>query len=76
MGKSPMQAWLQPMQARMSSWRPARALLAISGSQIMARVMPQASAWPAARMASAICGWLVRPVASQRGLADQAEQCV
>ena len=56
-----MQAWLQPMQARMSSGRSSRALLAISGSQICARVMPHMSAWPEARICSAICGWLMRP---------------
>ncbi len=42
-----MQAWLQAMQARMSSARPVRALSGISGSAIIARVMPQASASPA-----------------------------
>ena len=56
-----MQAWLQPMQARMSSMRPARALLAISGSEIIARVMPHMSAWPGGEHCSAICGWLMRP---------------
>ena len=34
-----MQAWLQPMQARMSSVCPASAKAGISGSQISARVM-------------------------------------
>ena len=34
-----MQAWLQPMQARMSSSRPAAVLAGSSGSQISARVM-------------------------------------
>ena len=33
--------WLQAMQARMSSSRPVAVLAGISGSQIMARVMPQ-----------------------------------
>jgi hypothetical protein len=50
------------MQARMSSVRPCSAFEGISGSQIIARVMPQASASPRARIASAICGWLIRPV--------------
>ena len=56
-----MQAWLQAMQARISSMRPSRALLGISGSEIIARVMPHMSAWPAASTPSAICGWLMRP---------------
>jgi hypothetical protein len=51
-----MQAWLQAMQARMSSSRPAFAFAGISGSQIIARVMPQKSACPEAIMASASCG--------------------
>jgi hypothetical protein len=59
--KCPMQAWLQPMQARMSSSRPCAVLAGSSGSQIRARVMTQRSACPAARMASASCGWLIRP---------------
>ncbi|MCY1455422.1 hypothetical protein D9M71_725570 [compost metagenome] len=57
-----MQAWLQAMQARTSSLRPAAALFGISGSQISARVMPQTSAWPRAMMMSASWGWLIRPV--------------
>ena len=56
-----MHAWLQPMQARMSSRRPCAALAGSSGSQIRARVMTHMSAWPAARIASASCGWLIRP---------------
>ncbi len=48
-----MQAWLQPMQARMSSVRPSAALAGSSGSQISARVMTHMSAWPAARIISA-----------------------
>src|SRR5262249_33843334 len=63
----PMQAWLQAMQARMSSLRPALALFGISGSQIKARVMPQISAAPAARIRSASWGWLMRP-ATKTGL--------
>src|SRR5215468_12227365 len=59
--KWPMQAWLQAMQARMSSVRPASAFRAMSGSAIMARVMPQRSAWPEAITCSAVCGWLMRP---------------
>ena len=59
--KWPMQAWLHPMQARMSSIRPAAVLAGSSGSQISARVMTHASAWPAARIASASWGWLIRP---------------
>ncbi len=55
------------MQARMSSVRPSRALLAISGSVIMARVMPHMSAWPLLSTCSAICGWLIRP-ATKTGL--------
>ena len=49
------------MQARISSLRPAFALLAISGSQIIALVMPHMSAAPDARTCSATCGWLMRP---------------
>ena len=40
---------------------PRRALFGISGSQIIARVMPHMSAWPAASTRSASCGWLMRP---------------
>ncbi len=65
-----MQAWLQPMQARMSSSRPAAVLAGSSGSQISARVMTHASAWPAARIASASCGWLIRP-ATKTGTAHR-----
>ncbi|MNE36723.1 hypothetical protein D3C80_1305450 [compost metagenome] len=60
--KWPMQAWLQAMHARTSSAWPLSVLLGISGSQISARVMPQTSAWPRARISSASCGWLMRPV--------------
>ena len=56
-----MQAWLQPMQALMSSRRPASVLAGSSGSQISARVITHASACPASRIASASCGWLIRP---------------
>ncbi len=56
-----MQAWLQPMQARMSSVCPACASAGMSGSQISALVITHASAWPAAMMCSASCGWLIRP---------------
>ncbi len=56
-----MHAWLQPMQARMSSSRPAAVLAGSSGSQIRARVITQASACPASRIASASWGWLIRP---------------
>ena len=66
-----MQAWLQAMQARTSSLRPASALFGICGSQISARVMPQTSAWPRARMASASWGWLMRPVTNS-GIARRA----
>ena len=59
--KCPMHAWLHPMHARMSSSRPARALAGSSGSLISARVITHRSAWPAARIASASCGWLIRP---------------
>ena len=59
----PIQAWLQAMQARMSSKRSSRAFSGMAGSEIIARVMPQRSASPDARMPSAICGWLMRPVA-------------
>ena len=58
-----MQAWLQAMQARMSSTRPPRALAGMSGSQIMARVMPHhvgLRRWRGCFSAS--CGWLMRPV--------------
>ena len=74
--KWPMQAWLQPMQARMSSVCPALASPGISGSQIIARVMTHTSACPAAMMCSASCGWLIRPATSTgtctaaRSLAD------
>ena len=64
MWKWPMQAWLQATQARISSSRPAFALLGRSGSQISARVMPQASACPDANARSASCGWLMRPPTS------------
>ena len=66
-----MQAWLQPMQARMSSARPSRAFFAMSGSQIMARVMPHMSAWPELSTCSAICGWLMRP-ATNTGMSTLA----
>ena len=56
-----MQAWLQPMHARMSSSRPASVFAGSSGSQMSARVITQASACSAARIASASCGWLIRP---------------
>ncbi len=56
-----MHAWLQPTQARISSVRPSAALTGRSGSQISARVMTQASAWPSSRTRSASCGWLIRP---------------
>src|SRR5882757_2116287 len=56
-----MQAWLQPMHARMSSANPSRAFAGIAGSQIRARVMAQASACPAAMIFSASWGWLIRP---------------
>jgi hypothetical protein len=59
--KCPMQAWLQPMQARISSSRPCAVLAGSSGSQISARVITVMSACPAARIASASCGWLIRP---------------
>ena len=39
-----MQAWLQPMQARMSSSRPCAVLAGSSGSQMSARVMTHRSA--------------------------------
>ncbi len=56
-----MQAWLQPMQARISSTWPADALAGRSGSQIRARVIATASACPAAITWSPSCGWLIRP---------------
>ena len=56
-----MQAWLQPMHARMSSSSPASAFAGIRGSQIRARVITVASASPRARIRSASCGWLMRP---------------
>jgi len=59
--KWPMQAWLQPMQARISSARPVAALIGRSGSQMSARVIATASACPAAMMCSASCGWFTRP---------------
>jgi hypothetical protein len=63
-----MQAWLQPMQARMSSSFPASAFPAISGSQIIARVMPTMSAWPEAITFSPSCGWLMRPATNTAAL--------
>ncbi len=71
MWKWPMQAWLHAMQARMSSSRPALALAGISGSAIIARVMPTMSAAPLARMRSASCGWLIRP-ATNTGVVTRA----
>ena len=59
--KWPMQAWLQPMQARISSTRSAEDLFAISGSQIIARVMIAMSVRPSAIAVSASWGWLMRP---------------
>ena len=56
-----MHAWLQPMQARISSASPCSALAGSSGSQISARVMPTMSAWPLASTCSPSCGWLMRP---------------
>ena len=56
-----MHAWLQPMQARISSARPCSALVGISGSQISARVMTTMSACSFASTCSASCGWLIRP---------------
>ncbi len=55
-----MHAWLQPMQARMSSRRPSAALAGSSGSQMSARVMIVMSQAPAASAFSASCGWLKR----------------
>ena len=43
---------------------PAFASAGISGSQIIALVITQASAWPSAMMCSASCGWLIRPATS------------
>src|SRR5215467_9696425 len=56
-----MHAWLHPMHARISSTEPCLALFGISGSQISALVMAQASACPAEMTSSASCGWLMRP---------------
>ena len=56
-----MHAWLQPMQARISSASPCSALAGISGSQINARVMTTMSACPLASTCSPSCGWLMRP---------------
>src|ERR1017187_6480569 len=56
-----MQAWLQPMHARIVASAPDLALAGISGSQISARVITVASASPRRRISSASCGWLIRP---------------
>ena len=53
---------LQPMQGRMSSVRPSRALRTSSGSEIRARAIPTTSAWPSARIRSATDGLVTRPV--------------
>ena len=58
-----MQAWLQAMQMRTSCSRPSAALAGISGSQIIARVMPTMSACPEAMTCSAVGAWLMRPTA-------------
>ena len=57
----PKQPWLQAMQARISSVRPSRALIASSGSAIWARTMPIMSACPSASTFSARAGSLMRP---------------
>ena len=69
-----MHAWLQPMQARISSVRPSAAFIGSSGSQIRARVITQASACPSSRTRSASCGWLIRP-ATMTGTETTAFAC-
>lgn len=59
--KWPIQAWLHPMQARISSVRSSAALTGSSGSQIRALVIAQAPACPPAMICSASWGWLIRP---------------
>ncbi len=59
-----MHAWLQAMQARMSSRRPASASAGMLGSQMSALFMMTASAKPSAMMRSASCGWFTRPAAN------------
>ena len=61
MWKWPMHAWLHAIHARISSVRCDCALSGISGSQMSARVIAQASACPDASTISASCGWLMRP---------------
>ena len=52
------------MQARISSVRPSRALVAKTGSAIWPRTTPIMSAGPSARIRSASAGSLIRPVAN------------
>ena len=56
-----MQPSLAPTHVRMSSSRPSIAFRGISGSAIMARVMPTRSHAPAASTDSACSGVLTRP---------------
>ena len=53
-------AWLQAMHTLISSARPSRALLANSGSASIGRAIDTRSASPAARIASATSGVLMR----------------
>ena len=62
-GRWPMHAWLQAMQARISSARPSAALVANSGSAMKARAMAITSASPSVSARSASWGWLMRPQA-------------
>ena len=58
-----MQPWLQPMQWRISSSRPAAAFPTRSGSAIIARVIPITSACPSASRRSASASSTTRVVA-------------
>ena len=55
------QPWLQPMQRRMLSVRPACAFLTHSGSVMSARATPTRSASPRSRISLAISGVRIRP---------------
>ena len=59
-----MQAWLQPMQVRMSSGRPSRIFRTKSSSAIIARTVPTMSASPSATICSIRAGWVMRPATS------------
>ncbi len=70
-----MQAWLQPMHARISSTSPCSAFAGITGSQIMALVIATRSACPLASTASPSCGWLIRPATITGTLTASFTRC-